>query len=443
LNKKLTILRISIASIIGLLLLAWLLIQIPWIQNKLAQQVASAFAKNVGTEVKVGKVGFSLFNSLDINDVLIRDQKKDSLFYAGVVKLRLSDLFFSTTVPTIKYLGLEKVKIHLHRDSPTWNYQFIADYFNKGPKNKNQKIDIKKIDLSHLEFTKDDEWDGNETIFNTANLIVNLNTFSDHLIQIDQVVANKPFYVIQNKTGKHKNLPLIADQNRKKGTLYFNDDHLQIIAKNIEIIKGKFWIENGFAKPLTEFDGEHIRMQDLNATIKNFNFTEDTIKAQVDLQLKERSGFHIKQLQTNFRMTPEMMELNNLLLKTNKSIIGPYYAMQYADLVKDFSDYNHRVKMVAHFTNAQVATDDIAFFAPAMASFHQQINTSFKFNGTVDDFAANGLSATTQNSFVKGDFSMKGIPDMRNTQISFTNVSAKTSYNDLLNWIPSISLIKD
>ena len=443
LNKKLTILRISIASIIGLLLLAWLLIQIPWIQNKLAQQVASAFAKNVGTEVKVGKVGFSLFNSLDINDVLIRDQKKDSLFYAGVVKLRLSDLFFSTTVPTIKYLGLEKVKIHLHRDSPTWNYQFIADYFNKGPKNKNQKIDIKKIDLSHLEFTKDDEWDGNETIFKTANLIVNLNTFSDHLIQIDQVVANKPFYVIQNKTGKHKYLPLTADQNRKKGTLYFNDAHLQILAKNIEIIKGKFWIENGFAKPLTEFDGEHIRMQDLNATIKNFNFSEDTIKAQVDLQLKERSGFHIKQLQTNFRMTPEMMELNNLLLKTNKSIIGPYYAMQYADLVKDFSDYNHRVKMVAHFINAQVATDDIAFFAPAMASFHQQINTSFKFNGTVDDFTANGLSATTQNSFVKGDFSMKGIPDMRNTQISFTNVSAKTSYNDLLNWIPSLSLIKD
>jgi len=61
--------------------------------------------------------------------LLIRDQQKDTLLFAKTLKLRISDLLFSSKDPVLGYIGLEKAKIYLHRRTPIWNYQFIVDHF--------------------------------------------------------------------------------------------------------------------------------------------------------------------------------------------------------------------------------------------------------------------------------------------------------------------------
>ena len=432
-----------LTSIVGLLLLSYLLIQVPWVQNKLVQSAASSISKTMGTQVKVGAVSFSLFNSLDLEKVLILDKQNDTLLYTHTLKLRITDLFFTKSDPTIKYIGLEGPQIFLHRKNVQWNYQFIVDYLNRDTSKASAHIDIKKIDLANFKFVQDDEWLGEKMELSGSNIIANISNFNSKQIVIDQLIANKPFYTILIKNGLAPSKLLAKKTKRNKGTLYFHNDQTQIFAKNIQISKGKFWIENGFGNPTPYFDGFHIRMHDLNATIQNASFIKDTIKASVVLTVKERSGLHIKQLQTAFKMTPEIMELDKLILKTNKSIVGPYYAMQYTDLVNDFTDYIHKVNMKAQFINATVASDDIAIFAPALNTTHQKVNASFKFNGTVDDMEAFDLSAQYGQSFVKGNFTMKGMPNMRATQINFSNVLAKTNYNDLLNWIPSLKLIKN
>jgi hypothetical protein len=99
------------------MLLLYLFIQIPWVQNKLIQKATLTLSTNLGTEVKVGKVGFTLFNRLDLQDLLIRDQQKDTLLYTHTLKLRISEIFFSTSSPIIKYIGLEGSKIYLHRNT--------------------------------------------------------------------------------------------------------------------------------------------------------------------------------------------------------------------------------------------------------------------------------------------------------------------------------------
>ena len=441
--NKLRFIRIFIASIVGLILLLYLFIQIPWVQNKLVQKVTNSLSSTLGTEVKVGKVSFTLFNSVDLQKILIRDQQKDTLLYTHSLKLRISDLFFSSGNPIIKYIGLEGTKIYLHRKSEKWNYQFLLDYLNKGKQQKNSGIDLKKIEIAQVNFIQDDEWIGQLMHLQSANIIANLGAFNDSLIQIEQLVANKPFYTIQNKKGIRNTNPKTKASISKIGELYFNNPNKVILAKQIKITQGKLWIENDFEKPTPHFDGYHIRLSEINAQINNASFIKDTIRANVQLSTKERSGLQIQQLKTQFKMTPTIMELNKLFIRTNKSILGPYYAMEYKDLVNDFNDYIDKVTMKAHFINAQVATDDIAFFAPEIKNIHQKVNTSFKFKGTVADFKTEGLSAQYNNSFVRGNFSMKGIPDMRNTQINFNNVFAKTNYLDLLQWIPSLSLIKD
>jgi len=116
----------------------------------LVQKATQSLSSNLGTEVKVGKVGFTLFNSLDLQDVLIRDQQKDTLVYTHTLKLRISDIFFSTTAPVIKYIGLERSKIYLHRTSEHWNYQFLVDYFNQRSNKKSNAYDLKKIEIAQI-----------------------------------------------------------------------------------------------------------------------------------------------------------------------------------------------------------------------------------------------------------------------------------------------------
>jgi len=440
LNKKFTILRIIAAAVVGIFLFTYLLFLLPWVQNTVAHRIASSFSKTIGAPVELGQVRFSLFDKLDVQDILIRDEKKDTLLYTESLKIRLSDLYFSNNAPIIKYLGLVNTKLYLHRKTEKWNYQFLLDQFNKTSDStqKSTEFDFKKIDFSNLQFISDDEWMGNKTIFSSHNILVNIKSIKGKNINIDQIIANKPYYLIQNKLGLNPIKTVAKASLRKKDELYFNNSHLQIFANEIQVINGKMWIENGFNKPTPFFDGEHIRMRDINANIYKANFIEDTIKATISLQLKEQSGFEIKKLTTQFRMTPEIMEFNKFLLKTKNSSIGSYYAMQYKDLANDFPSYIDKVIMKAHLTNANVAFDDIAYFAPALRNIHQKVNTSFHFIGTVANFETKDFKATYNKSTVNGNFSMAGIPDMRNTQIKFGNVIAGLNYNDISNWIPSL-----
>ena len=146
LKNKLTILRIVIATVVGLLLFCYLLLLLPWVQNKLITRVASSLSKSIGTEVKIGHVGFSLFNRLDLEDILIKDEKNDTLVFSKIGKLRLTDLYFSNSAPVIRYIGLEGTRIYLNRSTPKWNYQLLLDYLNKDSSNqKSTSLDIKKI----------------------------------------------------------------------------------------------------------------------------------------------------------------------------------------------------------------------------------------------------------------------------------------------------------
>jgi hypothetical protein len=411
--------------------------------------MTAKIAKQLGADVKIEKVSFSLFDKLDMQNILIRDQKKDTLLFAQSFKLRISDLVFSSSNPTIKYIGLDGAKIYLNRTSEKWNYQFLEDYLSKDTTTqKSSNLDIKKIDITNLQFVQNDKWLGQRTELKADNLLVNLKSVQDKKINVDQVVINKPYYIIQSFAGlkplqKIKGESLKTKKNQKED-LQLNPSHLDIIVSELLVTKGKVWIENGYKRPLSYFDGDHIRMQDVNAVIHDVILKEDTLRAKVNsLQVKERSGFEIKKLTTSFKLTPKIMEFDSLLLKTNQSVIGSYYAMQYDHLGLDFSNYISKVVMKAHLNNASVSTDDIAYFAPELKELNQKINISCHYIGTVANFNAKDLTARYNNSFVSGNFSMKGIPDMRNTQIAFIGVNAKTNYPDLTKWIKNLNEVKD
>ena len=151
LKKIARISGIVLAALAGLILLLWVLIRIPSIQNGLVQYASKKISQSLNTEVKVDQVDFSPFNRFYVNGLLIRDQSKDTLLYAGSLKVRITDWFFFKDQITLHYIGLENAFIRTSRTDSIWNYAFL----NSGssvpdtstPASTNIRLEIKEVSL--------------------------------------------------------------------------------------------------------------------------------------------------------------------------------------------------------------------------------------------------------------------------------------------------------
>src|SRR5205814_5673193 len=126
----------------------------------------------------------------------------------------------------------------------------------------------------------------------------------------------------------------------KDSGLYFNPSNLRLTVATINIKDGSFGSGiRGEIPTAGFFDGKHIGVSKINGTIKNLHFIKDTVSANVNLNAQERSGFRLRKLQADYKLTPQKMEFSKLFIKTNRSTLSNYFVMQYKDFKAEMSDY--------------------------------------------------------------------------------------------------------
>ncbi len=425
-------------------------VQTDTVQNVLVKFAAEKLSKSLGTSVSIKKVSISFFNKLNLEGTLLRDQQKDTLLYAGNLKVNITDWFFLKDKADLQYIGLENAVVKLVRKNSVWNYQFMSDFFDPpGPKKKKKKgnieLNLQKIDLKNIRFIYHDYWVGSLTTVQLGGLVLNADKIDikNNRFVINNIVLNKPAITLQDLPGLRPTKDRILQPKSIDTGLYFNQAGIHLLVNQLKIIDGKLFIEGNTKKAFNRFDESHIEMSALNGTLQSVSFLKDTLTARINLRVKDRSGFELKKLAANFKLTPQIMEFAKLDLRTNKSILGNYYAMQFKDFTKDFGDYINKVVMVSNFTNAKLNSDDIAYFAPELKSWKKQVIVGGKFKGTVANFKVEQFNArigATTN--LNGTLSMKGLPDIEKTFIQFSNGTLNTTAYDLGIFIPSLKNIE-
>lgn len=451
LKRFLKILRRTILGIIALILVLFIAIQTSFVQNWLVGIATQRLSKTLGTEVSIKKVSFSLFNRLNMDTTLVRDQNRDTILYAGQLKVRITDWFFLKDSAVLKYIGLEDAVVKLQRKDAHWNYQFIIDSLSSpGPKKKKEGggivFNLKKVDLKNVRFLKNDLWGGERMEASIGSLLLDADRmdFNNSIFHINDIALDKPSLSILG-------LPALRpDSLKPKKTpgqdtgMYFNAGNLLLKAGGIKISNGSLNIDANTQKPVPGFDGSHIRLNKLNGTLASVSFVRDTLKAKVDLAVKDRSGFELKKLKTAFRLTPQIMELASLDLQTNKSRLGNYYAMKYKDFNEDFGEYITNVIMEARFRDTKINTDDIAYFAPDLKTWNRVALLNGHFLGTVTNFNISNLFARVgSTTTISGSLAMKGLPDINTTRINWTNGTLQTTQQDLNTFIPALKGITE
>jgi hypothetical protein len=439
-----------VLSLVALLLLLWLIIQTTPVQNWIVKKVAKRLSNDLHTEVKIRHVSFVLFNSMNLEGTLVKDLNKDTLLYAENVKARITDWFFLKDELVLRYVGLEDAYINMYRKDSLWNYQFLVDYFSpttpkKEKKKSTLKFNLKKLDFKNVSFVKNDEWVGTRMQVSMNNMQLDADNINidENRIEIKHLELDRPFFGLTNFKGLRP--PVVKKKKPKADSaMYFNEGNLWLTVGKLTIKNGVYQnLTSANRAPYTYFDALNMHFSKINGSVSNVSFIKDTIKANIDLAAKERSGLDLRKLKTRFKLTPQIMEFSALELVTPKSRLQNYYAMKFTDFNEDFKNFVEKVTMEVKFTNSEIDSDDLAYFAPAAKTWNKKISISGYGKGTVANIETkNLLIRAGNNTIVSGDLSMVGLPDINKTFINFQQGNLQTTYRDAVLFLPAIGKIK-
>ncbi|HEX6846429.1 MAG TPA: translocation/assembly module TamB domain-containing protein [Chitinophagaceae bacterium] len=453
------ILKWVVVILLFFIIAGTIFINTDWGQNIIARAVTNRLSKDLKSKISIKHVSFSLFDKMNLEGVVIEDQQKDTLLSAGKMQVRITDWFFFKDKIVLHYIELGDAVIHLNRTDSVWNYQYLVDYFSGGSSSggakKGVELDFKRVKLNNVSFLKKDAWRGEDMQFQltSMDLDADIINFNNKTIEIKSIDFSDPVFLIKNYAGNrpkkekvvNENEEIIDEQKIGQGTslgdtsLKWNPDGWAIHIDQLNISNGDFKNIKVISGPYNDFfDGRNIDFAAINASFKNVIFNKDTLTTSLELSTKERSGFEVKSMVADAKLTPHEMSFDKLEIKTNNSIIRDYFSMKFEDF-SDMSDFITKIRMQARFEDAEIDSDDIAFFAPALKAWDKKIKISGLARGTVDDIFGNEMTIQAgNNTYLNGDISLTGLPDINKTFIDFKANSFRTTYTDAVTFIPRI-----
>ena len=196
------------------------------------------------THISIHHVRFHFFDKMDLQGVFIEDQNKDTLMYAGTVKVLITDWFFFKDKAELKYIGLSDAIVNFNRKDSTWNYNFLGKYFASSDtstkKSSGIQFDLKKVELDNVSFVQKDAWTGNDMVVKVKSLDMDARqiTLTGKTLDIKSLDLVDPYF----STFSYKGLkPSTKDTSTKKSS---SPPEWTLLLSAVNITNGRFRSDN-------------------------------------------------------------------------------------------------------------------------------------------------------------------------------------------------------
>ena len=423
------------------------LVNLTPVQELLAHKATDMLSAKLKTKVTVAHVRIDFLNHFLLQGLYIEGQAHDTLLYAGEAQIRISDWFIFKKTPVLHYIALQDAYIHLYRTgfSNVWNYDFLSDAFSGGKNDtsagKPVAFNLQKIALGNIRFYMDDQWGGEDIDIDVASAHINANDldFKKKLLDLNNIDFENAFVNVRDyPAGKPKRLHNAAADT--VDTTPFNPGMWHVKSAALSLTDCRFALTSDTLEPLPGlFDQDHLDITRIAVKVSTISIAGDTVRGHVDhLFAQERCGLAVRDMQSDVSVSPVASVCRNLYLETGYSKIRNYYAMQYKRF-PDFLNYIDSVVMVGHLDNAVIDERDIAYFAPQLKKFPPVVlRASGDGKGTVADLAAQHMNITDGNNILKGNATMKGLPDIYKTWITFSDGELFTTNAGITRYAPGL-----
>ncbi|MBV6654418.1 MAG: hypothetical protein KI786_11710, partial [Mameliella sp.] len=447
--------RLAISVLLFFVIVAGVL-QIPAVQNYLAQKVTTALSEAMKTTVSIDRLHISFLDKLVLEDFYVED------LASGDTAVFSKYLYADFSLNPFAYMQRGLVIEDLALDSATVNIRKAADddYNNlqvllgrllspdttavKGEK-KPFYLDVQGLTLSKVRFLKEDKAKGQNMDIYLAEGSAVFDEFSlnDRTLHAESVILEGPYVRID----EYDFVVWPPDTvQAPRPDPEFVDPFFATVGEFV-LKDGKFSLHNWRndpenAGPVDQLNYQHMDVFDINIGINEFSFCSDSLdfSGQVkEFNLRDLSGFVLEDLTVeNGRVWNRGLELYDLQLKTPYSDIGDTLIFHY-DTYEAFKSFPEEVEMEAHLNNASVTLKDIMVFAPKLKSNaffwgnrDRKLYVDGLVTGTVNDLDAEDMYLALENRrlVAKGNLRTRDLtyPDFRTINLQLdelrTNMTA-------------------
>jgi hypothetical protein len=412
--------RLVISVILFLVTLSGVL-QIPAVQNYLADKVTTALSDAMKTTVSIDRLNIKFLDQLILEDFYVEDLTPgDTAIFSKYLyaDFSLNPLVYLRRGLVIEDLALDSATVNIRKaaDDDYNNMQvllgrlFPPDTAAVSGKRRPFYLDVQGLTLSKVRFLKQDKARGQDLDIYLADGSAVFDEFSlpNRTLHAESVILEGPYVRIDEYDY------VIWPQDTIVRTDLPAEPPLPFFATIGEFVlkDGKFSLHNwrndpGNDGPVDELNYQHLDVFDINIGINEFAFCSDSLdfSGQVEeFNLRDLSGFVLEDLTVgNGRVWNRGLELYDLQLKTPYSDIGDTLIFRY-DTYEAFKSFPDEVEMEAHLSNASVTLKDIMTFAPKLKSNaffwdnrDRKLYIDGLIEGTVNDLDAEDMYLALEN----------------------------------------------
>ncbi|WP_460584255.1 translocation/assembly module TamB domain-containing protein [Hymenobacter arcticus] len=213
---------------------------------------------------------------------------------------------------------------------------------------------------------------------------------------------------------------------------------------DVAIRNGQFTLERP-DRPREKYYGKavdyaHMQVDSIYADISALNWKTDTLRARVaGLRAVETpSHTNLRELTANIQYNKHFWEFDGLTLRLGRSELRKYLRFEYKRF-GNFSDFNDSMRVVTQLRGTKLYTDDIAKFAPDLASLKDSIFISGDAKGYVRDFQIKNLDLRygRRTHVVASRASASNLPRWRESLIDLRLQPSQVDAADLRRFLPT------
>ncbi len=325
----------------------------------------------------------------------------------------------------------------------TWAAKKATSYLSKELKTT---VDIKRLKIVPFSsvvleglYILDKQQD---TLLSTPKLAVELTSFSVFnsikkkelnfaTIQLD----NGSFYLKKLKDST-TNLKFVIDYFNSGDTTKKKSQPWTLNFEKISVNNFHFRYKNKLRDTvMSGVNFDDLDVKHFSTVVRNMDLKNHLFKARIGgMTLQEKSGFFLKNFNTNATIDTNQILLQNLNILTPNSSVRNYFRMKFKSFI-DFNDFENKINMDADFKSSHLSSKDVAYFTPSLGKINFELGVDGRIRGLVNNLTARELTVTAAKAtYIKGDFHLTGLPDWENTflQLKFDQIATNKQDLDYL-----------
>lgn len=399
--------------IVGALLLLLIgLLQIPTVQERLTGEAEQFLAKQLETEVRIGRIGIDLPKMLTIEDVYLETPAGDSLFALQKLGVNLNMPRLLRKEVVIQQINLAGLFAKVVTTDSSSNIQFLLDAFTSPDTTSsttptdstaapwtllfpNTSIAVEDTDIYYQDdpngllldgrleklYLQADEIQLEEQFFELTeaqieggNIFVKLSTptlptdtsasaaTAPILLAADALSINSTSFRMESE---ELDLDLALPKGDLTGAQLELGAAFRFQSEHFSLSQGQYAMD--LPQPPTNkgLDANHLSLKEIMIEAREVYITPDSMSLQAEsLSAVEQSGFAIQSLRGTAHYSPQLIDLQNLELNTDQSHIEiPELKVRY-----NFANGFDTVQPLELTTNirSEVAVADLLFLIPQL-----------------------------------------------------------------------------